>query len=158
MGCIMNRAKSILIVDDEKDVADFLANFFRKKGYAVFTAYCGQEAIQQAKVLRPTLMILDLVLTDMCGSEVASQLLSYSPLNEMQVIFMTGKLVEFEKETVNVTGSRYLLKKPFETSEIEEVVHKLIGPPSYLKPAFLFDLIHFFQNLRLNHLFRNFHL
>jgi len=142
----MNRAKTILIVDDERDVANFLANFFRKKGYVVFTAYSGQEAVQQAKVLCPDLLILDLIMPDICGSEVAAQLLSHAPLKDIQIIFMTGKLVDLEESTVNIIGDRYLLKKPFEAEKILKIVHNLIGPAPDLKSTIHTTLIKFLHN------------
>ena len=56
--------KSILIVDDDKDILTFLSYNLRKEGYRIFTATDGEEAIAQVKKIQPSLILLDVMMPE----------------------------------------------------------------------------------------------
>ena len=69
-----SKGHTILIVDDEPDILDFLSYTIKKEGYRVFTAKNGEEAIKLAQQLRPSLILMDVMMPQMDGLE-ASQII-----------------------------------------------------------------------------------
>ena len=77
---------TVLIVDDERDIASFLAAFFERAGHEVLTAYTGEEAVTLVQQRRPDLVLLDLRLPDITGFEVLERVKEQNPV----VIMITG--------------------------------------------------------------------
>ena len=73
--------KSILIVDDDKDILTFLSYNLRKEGYRIFTATDGEEAIAQVKKIQPSFILLDVMMPVLDGIE-ACRLIRSMRLNE----------------------------------------------------------------------------
>ena len=65
----------LLLVEDEPAHLDFYKRFFAEDGYEIMGAQCGKEAIEVAKSFCPSVVVLDLVLPDMDGTEAISRLL-----------------------------------------------------------------------------------
>ena len=63
------KGHTILLVDDEPDILEFLSYNIRKEGYKVFTASNGEEAIKLTQQLNPSLIILDVMMPKMDGIE-----------------------------------------------------------------------------------------
>ena len=66
--------KQLLIVEDEKPIADILAYGFRREGFAVRCAYTGAEGLRMAEEERPDLVLLDWMLPDLSGVDVCRML------------------------------------------------------------------------------------
>lgn len=121
--------KSILLVDDEHDILDPLGAFLRRQGYAVFTADNGTDALKLAKKELPGLVILDLMLPDIDGSEVAAELLNNALTRDIPIIFLTGVLTKADQERVGpVIANRRIIAKPCRPEEILAIVKEQIGP------------------------------
>ena len=77
-----------MVIDDEAPVRNLLSEFFKKKGYEVSGAETAEEAIRLVAETSPDLVILDILLPDVDGIEVLSQLKKSKP--ELPIIIMTG--------------------------------------------------------------------
>ncbi|KHF27900.1 Transcriptional regulatory protein YycF [Anoxybacillus sp. BCO1] len=66
--------KKILVVDDEKPIADILQFNLRKEGYDVYCAYDGVEALQKVEDIQPDLILLDIMLPQKDGMEVCREI------------------------------------------------------------------------------------
>ena len=64
----MNR--TILVVDDDKKIVDLVSLYLKRDGYSVLTAYDGQEALDVARRKQPDLIVLDLLLPELDGTDV----------------------------------------------------------------------------------------
>ncbi len=121
--------KSILLVDDEKDILDSLGTSLRRSGYRVFTAPTGEGGLNLAKKEHPQIIILDLILPDVDGSEVAARLLLDPETRDIPVIFLTSIMRKEEQETEGTQiGSRCVIAKPCRPEEILALVKDHIGP------------------------------
>jgi len=121
--------KSILLVDDERDILDSLGASLRRSGYKVFLAPTGQEALTLAKKEHPHLIILDLILPDVDGSDVAARLLGDAETRQIPIIFLTSIMTkqEQEKEGTQI-GANCVVAKPCRPEEILALVRDRIGP------------------------------
>jgi len=121
--------KSILLVDDEKDILGSLAASLRRNGYRVFTAPTGKEGLSLAKREHPHLIILDLILPDIDGSDVAARLLRDPETRDIPVIFLTCIMTKEEQEAEGTQiGSHCVVAKPCRPEEILAHVKDHIGP------------------------------
>ncbi|MGA2172246.1 MAG: response regulator, partial [Sedimentisphaerales bacterium] len=93
----------LLIVDDEPDAVLILAKTLSARGYEVVTAGRGQQAIMLAKAEKPDLILLDILMPDMDGTQVAAALQEDQATQNIPVIFLTCLIT---KKTQRI-GSQY---------------------------------------------------
>jgi two-component system alkaline phosphatase synthesis response regulator PhoP len=86
----MNNKKKILIADDEPDIIEILKFNLVAEGYEVFTAKNGIEAIEKAKLHKPDLLILDIMMPGKNGMEVCTQLRMLPDFKKSLIIFLTA--------------------------------------------------------------------
>jgi two-component system alkaline phosphatase synthesis response regulator PhoP len=77
--------RSVLIVDDEKDIVDFLQYNIEKEGYLVYTAENGKKADEMARFAMPTMTLMDVMMPEMDGIE-ACQIIRNDPLIHEPII------------------------------------------------------------------------
>jgi len=112
---VTDAAPNVLVVDDEVQIRRFLRSGFELDGYAVSEAESGQDAIRAA-TLRPTdLIILDLGLPDLDGSEVLERIRSWS---SVPIIILSVKSGEAEKVRLLELGADDYVTKPFGMAEL----------------------------------------
>ncbi|MCM3726842.1 response regulator YycF [Neobacillus cucumis] len=107
--------KKILVVDDEKPIADILQFNLKKEGYAVYCAYDGNEAIQLVEEVQPDLILLDIMLPLRDGMEVCREV---RKKYEMPIIMLTAKDSEIDKVLGLELGADDYVTKPFSTREL----------------------------------------
>ena len=108
-------APNVLVVDDEVQIRRFLRSGFELDGYSVAEAENGREAIRAA-TLKPTdLIILDLALPDLDGSQVLERIRSWS---NVPIIILSVKSSEMEKVRLFEMGADDYVTKPFGMAEL----------------------------------------
>lgn len=118
---------SLLIVDDEADVREFAANFFRRRKINVITAASGEEAISQVEKSCPDLILLDINMAGMDGIETLKKIKEKHCT--IKVIMVTGKKPD-EEESFNRCkeyGACDYIHKPLELDELEKIVLKQLS-------------------------------
>ncbi len=118
---------SILIVDDEQDVVDLLAYNLQKAGYKTITARDGRVALQKARDEFPALVILDLMLPQMDGTEVCKQLKADSKTAGIPILMLTAKGEEVDRVVGLELGADDYVTKPFSPREIALRIKKILG-------------------------------
>lgn len=113
----MRKAK-ILVVDDESDILALLEYNLRKAGFQVLQAKDGPEAIEAARTHRPDLVLLDIMLPDMEGTEVLKRLKSVESTRAIPVIMLTAKGEEIDKIIGFELGVEDYITKPFSPREL----------------------------------------
>ena len=107
-------ADKLLIADDERDITDMLARFFRERGYEAVCAYSGEEAVRGVSS-RPDLILLDVGMPDIDGLEVCRMIRSHI---SCPIIFLTAKTEEADVLTGLGLGGDDYLTKPFRIAEL----------------------------------------
>ena len=80
----------ILLVDDEKDILEFLRYNLLREGFEVFTAANGEEAIREAQLRRPHLIVLDMMMPVMDGAQTCRAIRQHPDLKDTLVVFLTA--------------------------------------------------------------------
>lgn len=107
--------KKILIVDDEKPISDIIKFNLAKEGYETVTAFDGREAITKFEEENPDLIILDLMLPELDGLEVAKEVRKTS---HIPIIMLSAKDSEFDKVIGLEIGADDYITKPFSNREL----------------------------------------
>jgi DNA-binding response OmpR family regulator len=110
---LMNR--TILVVDDDKKIVDLVALYLKKEGYNVLTAYDGQEALDVARRKQPDLIVLDLLLPELDGTDVCRLLRHES---NVPIIMLTARSTDEDKLLGLDIGADDYLTKPFNPREL----------------------------------------
>lgn len=120
--------KTILLVDDEQDIVEFVRYNLQKENFTVLTAKNGKEALVQAQ-LKPDLVLLDVMMPELDGIEVLKHLKKNPQTEHIPVIFLTAK-----------------------GSEIDEVIGLELGADDYIiKPISILKLIARVKNVLRKH-------
>ncbi len=119
-------SKKILVVDDEEDVQVCLGNILKRNNYKVIIAANGSNGLDLAKKELPDLIILDIMLPDIEGSDVASKLSEDPVTRNIPVIFLTAILRKREEEEMMKTGKHYILAKPAMKEDILALINKIL--------------------------------
>ncbi|MEB2300503.1 response regulator YycF [Lysinibacillus xylanilyticus] len=107
--------KTILVVDDEKPIADILQFNLIKEGYKVICAYDGDEALEKVEEEQPDLMLLDIMLPKRDGMEVCREV---RKKYDFPIIMLTAKGSEIDKVLGLEMGADDYVTKPFSTREL----------------------------------------
>ncbi|MDV5973003.1 UNVERIFIED_CONTAM: response regulator transcription factor [Streptococcus canis] len=107
--------KKILIVDDEKPISDIIKFNLTKEGYDIVTAFDGREAVTVFEEEKPDLIILDLMLPELDGLEVAKEIRKTS---HIPIIMLSAKDSEFDKVIGLEIGADDYVTKPFSNREL----------------------------------------
>ncbi|MFC0273085.1 response regulator YycF [Metabacillus herbersteinensis] len=107
--------KKILVVDDEKPIADILQFNLKKEGYEVHCAYDGNRALEMVDEIIPDLILLDIMLPSRDGMEVCREV---RKRHEMPIIMLTAKDSEIDKVLGLELGADDYVTKPFSTREL----------------------------------------
>lgn len=109
----MNRC--ILVVDDDKKIVDLVTLYLKRDGYTVLQAYDGQEALDTARRKRPDLIVLDLMLPELAGTDVCKLLRTES---RVPIIMLTARATDEDKLRGLDLGADDYLTKPFNPREL----------------------------------------
>ncbi|WP_077306035.1 response regulator YycF [Terribacillus halophilus] len=105
----------ILVVDDEKPIADILKFNLEKEGYEVVCAYDGDEAVELVQQENPDLILLDIMLPNKDGNEVCREV---RKTHNMPIIMLTAKDAEIDKVLGLELGADDYVTKPFSNREV----------------------------------------
>ena len=131
----MNNARTILVVDDEKQIRRFLRTGLSVHGYDVIEAESGAEALREASTKSPDLLVLDLQLGDMDGLDVLQRIREWSWL---PVLILSVRNREVEKVKALELGADDYITKPFGIAEFIARVNALLRriPEAAAQPVF----------------------
>jgi two-component system phosphate regulon response regulator PhoB len=108
----------ILVVDDEPDLLELVRVNLSQAGFEVDTAETGRQALERARRSPPDLLILDLMLPDLSGTEVCRHLRADSALGEIPIIMLTARADEVDRVVGLEIGADDYVTKPFSPREL----------------------------------------
>src|ERR671932_209381 len=106
--------KTILVVDDERNIVELVRLYLGNEGYDVETAYTGAEALRKITLAQPSLVVLDLMLPEVDGWEVCRRVRRDS---QVPIIMLTARSDDIDKIVGLEIGAYDYLAKPFNPRE-----------------------------------------
>ena len=129
----MAEEKTVLIVEDEKNIVDILRFNLERKGYKTLEAYDGEEGLRKAREDRPDLILLDIMLPKIIGFDVCEALRKEG--DNVPIILLTAREEEDDKVRGLETGADDYITKPFSMREVIARVEANIRRTAMAAPA-----------------------
>jgi two-component system, OmpR family, response regulator len=127
------RIPEVLVVDDEPNIRDLVQVALKFHGCAVTTAASGTEALRQAEMAHPDLIVLDVVMPDLDGFEVCRRLRAAG--NEVPIIFLTARDTSSDTVTGLALGGDDYVTKPFSVEALVARVRAVLRRASRSRPG-----------------------
>ncbi len=108
----MSNEHTILLIDDEPDIVEFLSYNLKKEGFAVCTASNGKDGIQVAKTVLPHLIVLDVMMPGMDGIETCAEIRKIPSLQKALIMFLTARGEDYSQIAGLDAGADDYLTKP----------------------------------------------
>lgn len=118
--------KKILVVDDEIQIVDVIKARLEANSYLVLTAHDGQEALEKARLEKPDLIILDLMLPKMDGYKVCRMLKFDEKYKKIPIILFTARVNENNKKMGKEVGADAYITKPFDSKDLLAKIKELL--------------------------------
>ncbi len=121
----MTEAPLVLCADDDRDILALLALRLERAGYRVVQAVDGEQALSLARELHPHVLVLDVMMPRMRGTEVIAALRADEATAGIRVVLLSARAQEADVERGLEAGADAYLAKPFQAPELLEVVARL---------------------------------
>ena len=118
--------KKILIVDDEKDILEFLSYNLKKEGFSIYTASDGLEGLGKTKKIKPDLIIVDLMMPKMNGIEMCENIRNDKKLSNVIILFLTARSEDYTQIAALDSGADDFIKKPIKPKLLISKVKSLM--------------------------------
>jgi DNA-binding response OmpR family regulator len=120
--------KRILVVDDDPVMTQLVLLRLQYAGYEVSTAADGEQGLQQAKKVKPDLMVLDLAMPNMHGYEVCKAIRADQALASLKIIVTSGKSYPVDIKAAKHVGADRYLVKPYPMQTLLAAIEELLSP------------------------------
>jgi len=120
---LMNHRPSILFIDDEVQLHRFIGRILEEE-YVIHSAYTGLEGLEKARILKPNLILLDLMLPEMTGLEVLKKIKESHIQTPVIIVSGYGK-IDSAVQTIKLGAVDYV-EKPFQNQKIKDIVKKFL--------------------------------
>lgn len=127
----MNNQFTILIIEDEKNISNFMNKILTRHGYHVIHSFCGKEGLSVISSRCPDVILLDLGLPDMDGMDIIRQVRTWS---NSPIIVISARTLEQEKVAALDNGADDYITKPFGTSELLARIRTSLRHSNKLNP------------------------
>jgi DNA-binding response OmpR family regulator len=118
--------KRVLVVDDDRDLCDLIADFLAEEGYVVSRAYLGRSAIDSARSGAPDLVLLDLLLPDVPGIDVGHALRRGDRTKDVPIVIISGDRAALARSKKEIDADSYI-EKPFSLAAVQDAVRAALG-------------------------------
>jgi DNA-binding response OmpR family regulator len=115
---------AILVVDDDPNSLDIVRTFLESRGYTVFTAIDGKDALAKLDEVQPALMLLDVMMPGMDGWEVARVVKNHPSFKDVRVIMLTARSDFTDKHQGLRAGADDYIVKPIRLDELARRVER----------------------------------
>ena len=121
------KPKRILVVEDEKDLAAVVRQLLEREGYIVDQAHDGVQGLEMIRMLKPDLVLLDVMLPRMDGRDILKILKADVTLKNIPVLVMSARSEEWDKDLGLELGAAGYVEKPFNSTLFVKKVNELLN-------------------------------
>jgi two-component system alkaline phosphatase synthesis response regulator PhoP len=126
------KGHTILLIDDEPDILEFLSYNLKKEGYKVFTASNGEEGVQMVQQVNPSLILLDVMMPKMDGIETCQIIRKDLNITQPIIAFLTSRAEDYSQIAGFEAGADDYIPKPVRPrlliSKVESLLRRLEKP------------------------------
>lgn len=126
------KGHTLLLVDDEQDILDFLSYNLKKEGFKVFTATNGEEAVKMVQQVNPSLIVMDIMMPKMDGIEACQIIRKDLNITQPIIAFLTSRAEDYSQIAGFEAGADDYINKPIRPrlliSKVESLLRRLDRP------------------------------
>ncbi len=124
----------ILVIDDNPDIIDTIRAVLSstQKKMEITGATSGKDGLDAMRQTQPDLVILDLMMPQMTGWDVASAMKEDSSLKDIPIIFLTANNDELSRDMGEISGDDYIVK-PFDSVDLKRCIDNVLLKTNYVK-------------------------
>lgn len=130
-----NGAERILVVEDDRDIADLVAHHLKKAGYAPEVLFSGSDVLPHVRARPPALVVLDLMLPGENGLDVCRSIRSTPQVSSVPIIMLTARTEETDRIVGLELGGDDYVTKPFSPKELVARVGAVLRRARRERPA-----------------------
>lgn len=120
--------KRVLLIDDDDDIREIAAMAFEGAGgFEVATADGGRDGVDQARLQRPDVVLLDVMMPGLDGPSTLALLRTHDETREVPVIFLTAKVQATDKRNLLALGAQGIIAKPFDPMLLPDHVLEILS-------------------------------
>jgi CheY-like chemotaxis protein len=123
----MTEAPLVLCADDDRDILALLVLRLERAGYRVAQAVDGEQALALARELHPDVLLLDVMMPRLSGTDVLAALRADEATAHLRVVLLSARAQETDVERGLEAGADAYLAKPFQAPELIEIIGRLAG-------------------------------
>lgn len=123
---MVRKSHKILVIDDEPEITDIVKSFLSGAGYDVLVENSSVMGVEKAKLYKPDLIILDLMMPVMDGYEVCASIKKDMELSSIPVLLLTGKDANEDAGKSFKYGADLFIKKPFSCDRLLQMVKMVL--------------------------------
>ncbi|MGH2691364.1 MAG: response regulator transcription factor [Actinomycetota bacterium] len=124
----MSKSARILVVDDDPVILRLIEVNLDLEGFEVLIADRGEDAISKARSSAPDLIILDLMMPEMSGWEIAERLQQDDKTNGIPLVFLSARTQDEDRRRGEELGVAGYVTKPFDPADLVSTIRKLTKP------------------------------
>jgi DNA-binding response OmpR family regulator len=114
--------RSVLIIDNDREIVDLLSFFFEEHGFGVETAIDGHTGVALAQLRKPDVILCDIVMDRMHGFEVVQKIRANSELAHALIIMVSAKTFKPDMDRAKALGADHFVVKPFRCDDLLRLV------------------------------------
>jgi DNA-binding response OmpR family regulator len=114
--------RSVLIIDNDREIVDLLSFFFEEHGFVVDTAVDGHTGVALAQLRKPDVIICDIIMDRMHGFEVVQRIRARAELANTLVIMVSAKSYKPDMDRAKALGADHFVVKPFRCDDLLKLV------------------------------------
>jgi DNA-binding response OmpR family regulator len=118
------KPKKVFIVEDETDLLDLAIKHLETKGYLVFSARSGEEALASTNLYEVDIVLLDWMLPGKSGLEICKELVGSDKTKHIPIVFMSAKDQFVDVGEALSEGAQYYITKPYSFSDLVAAIEK----------------------------------
>jgi two-component system, OmpR family, alkaline phosphatase synthesis response regulator PhoP len=145
-----NETIKILLVDDEPDILEIVGYHLKKEGYQIFNATTGSEAVNNAKVIQPHLILLDIMMPEMDGIEACEKIRNIEGLENVVIAFFTARGEDYSQVAGFEAGADDYITKPVKpkvlVSKVKGLLRRLSSKENDEENVLSFDGIKIYKD------------
>lgn len=123
----MTNPKSVMVVEDEPNIAESIKFLLNRAGYAPFMVTDGRQAIEQIGAFRPDLLILDIMMPFVDGFEVLRFVRKDARFSKTKVLMLSAKGQIVDQERAREMGANAFISKPFANKDLMDTIAYLLN-------------------------------
>ncbi len=123
---MMRKNYKILVIDDEPEITEIIKSFLSGAGYDVLIENSSVMGVEKAKLYKPDMILLDIMMPVMDGYEVCANIKRDMELSNIPILFLTGKDANEDAGRSFKSGADLFIKKPFSCERLLQLVKMVL--------------------------------